>query len=96
MSDIVDNGLIGASSHRIQFILQNAERHRLGCYLERRQWQLKQFRIGYREDWSKHELLFVLKHKYSALIRLRKRNPGATGTLIIPMVRAAYEAEIAA
>jgi len=94
MAASFDDTLTGLLRERISHLLHQAERHRKKCYLARRQWQLQQFRIGYRNDWSHHELLLVLKTRYRALRRLQTRNPGASGTLLLPMIRAAYDVEI--
>ena len=93
---IFDDTLINLLRDRISHTLHKAERHRIRCYIERREWQLRQFCIGYRNDWSHHELLLVLKSRYGSLRKLQSQNPGATGTLLLPMIRVAYDVEITA
>ena len=96
MSVNFDDILADLLRDRISDFLHQAERHRKRCYLERREWQLKHFCIGYRDDWSHHELLLVLKTRYGTLRRLQNQNPGASGTLLLPMIRVAYDVEITA
>lgn len=94
MTVLFEDNLTSLFRDRISDILQKAEKHRTSCYLERREWQLKQFCIGYRNDWSHYELLFVLKNRYCTLRRLQNQNPGASGTFLLPMIRVAYDVEI--
>jgi hypothetical protein len=94
MSVLFDDTLTDLFRDRISNILHIAERHRIRCYLERREWQLEHFCIGYRNDWSHHELLLVLKSRYGTLRRLQRQNPGASGILLLPMIRVAYGVEI--
>jgi|GEM_PF-5607125 len=90
--DLLEEGLEKCIGHH----LQQAERHCKKCYFERRHWQLQQFSIGYRQDWSHHELLLAIKTRYRALCRLQTQNPMAAGLLLLPMIRAAYDVEISA
>ncbi len=94
MQDINVDSILRRLYPRLNQTLQQAEHYRLKCYLQRRQWQLAQFRIGYRDDWSSDELICVLRSRLKTLRKLQKLNPGAHGTLLLPMVRVAYEAEI--
>ncbi len=94
MQDIDVDRILAQLFPCINEALQRAEHYRLKCYLQRRQWQLLQLRIGYRDDWSSDELIFVLRNRLKTLRKLQKLNPGAPGTLLLPMVRVAYQAEI--
>jgi hypothetical protein len=70
------------------------ERHRRQCYLERRQWQLQQFNIGYHPDWSREELIAALHKKLKSLRKMARQTPWAAGLIVQPMVRTAFLAEV--
>ena len=89
VSTIIDQALPSISQR-----LTAGERHRRQCYLERRQWQLQQFNIGYHPDWSREELLAALHKKLKTLRKMARQTPWASSLIIQPMVRAAFLAEV--
>ena len=74
--------------------LSTGERYQRQCYLERRQWQLQQFDIGYHRDWSQAQLIAELHKKLKTLRKMAIKTPWACALIIQPMVRVAYLVEV--
>ena len=70
------------------------QQFQIKCYLERREWQLQQFNIGWDKDWSQTELIAALNKRRKTLRKMAKRSPHSTALILRPMVEAAYLAEV--
>ncbi len=75
--------------------LEAGERHRIKCYLERREWQLEQFQIGWTKDWSRDELIFRLRDQLRKVRKMKRMGMFGRKRTLAPMLRAALKAETA-
>lgn len=75
--------------------LQSVNERQIKCYLNRREWQLEQFQIGYTPDWSREELIFVLRQKLKTIRKMKRCGVFGRLRTLAPMFHVALEAEIA-
>ena len=71
------------------------ETYQQKCYRNNREWQLRKFHIGYTSDWSKARLIDALARKLQTLRKIALRAPGSSALIMRPMIRVAYEYEVA-
>ncbi len=74
--------------------LKAGERYRIKCYLDRREWQLEQFQIGWNADWSQEELIFALRQQLKTIRKMVRMGAFGRKRTLAPMFRAALSAEI--